>query len=219
MTAVALRLIHSSIGRKYLMAVSGMGWFVFLILHLYSNLQVFAGPDATNAYYAGLKTNPVQLWGVRVVLFAGFAVHVALAFAIMLTWARARRDGYARFDAGPASYPARTMAWTGPIVGAYILFHLAHLSVGLNGSFVHGDVYGNIVRGLREWYVAGFYLLSVFAICMHMLHGFSSALRSLGFDDVNRPFMFRVAAAAIPITVFIGFASIPLAVVTGYLKA
>ncbi|MBL9167928.1 MAG: succinate dehydrogenase cytochrome b subunit [Verrucomicrobiales bacterium] len=229
---VITRLWQSSLGKKYLMALSGIALFVFVVGHLVGNLQVFAGPDKLNSYAALLKSQPLLLWGARLGLLAVVGIHVASAISLAAQNRAARPVGYA---AGrppiAASYASRTMVMSGLIVASFIIYHLLHYTllvpaVNLTGkdfSQLHEtvkegverhDVYRMLVLGFRQPLVTGFYILSLALLCLHLSHGLSAMFQSLGvtrFSRAGRDCFARVVG----VVIFLGYASIPLAVLFG----
>lgn len=229
---VITRLWHSSLGKKYLMALSGIALFVFVIGHLVGNLQVFAGPDKLNAYAALLKSQPLLLWGARLGLLAMVGIHVASAITLAAQNRAARPVAYASGKPPiAASYASRTMVMSGLIVASFILYHLLHYTVlvpavnltGKDFSQLHEtvkegverhDVYRMLVLGFRQPVVAGFYLISMALLCLHLSHGLSAMFQSLGVTRFSRGGR-DCFARAVGILIFLGYASIPLAVLFG----
>lgn len=220
-TRAALALLRSSIGLKAIMAVTGGAWLVFLCLHLYSNLHVFWGAEATNAYYAALKAGPAQLWGVRAMLLVTMVAHLGAAWRLTVQSRGARPQGYTQARAQATTYAARTMRVTGPIVLLYIVYHLLHLTLGVTMpaglEHSHVDVYANIVGSFRVPAVAGAYVVATAALSLHLFHGVSSLFQSLGLQPDVARWLPRALAAAVVGALFVGQVAIPVAAVTGWL--
>ncbi len=218
--SIRARAFSTSLFLKTVLAVSGGAWLVFLLLHLYSNLHIFIGREAFDTYYAGLKENPAQLWGVRAVLVLAFVLHVATSYVITKRSIDARPERYRMKKDAVTTYAARTMRWTGPIVGIYIIYHLLHLTVGVTmpAGLVHQPdaYYDNVVSSFQVWYVALFYIIANIALVVHLSHGVSSMFQSLGMagSDLD-PLRHRIALgfAALLCT---GFVSLPIAVWAGF---
>ncbi|HSH95333.1 MAG TPA: succinate dehydrogenase cytochrome b subunit [Roseimicrobium sp.] len=221
------RLFDSSLGKKYVMALSGLALFGFVIGHLLGNLQVFGPPDLINAYAHFLKSKPLLIWGARLGLLATVAVHIYVAFKITAENRAARPVQYAAPKSNGATLAARTMILSGSVILAFIVYHLAHFTVllpGINGvgdfskltTVLNGekvpDVYGMMILGFQVWWVAAFYLIAQALLFMHLGHGLSSLFQSLGFrDHVWWPRIQCVAKVA-SIAIFVGYAIIPAAI-------
>lgn len=221
------RTWRSSLGKKYVMALSGVVLFVFVIGHLLGNLQVFGDPELINTYAHFLKSKPLLLWGARLGLLACVGLHITAAVSLSLEARAARPQAYA----GPASFGAtvasRTMIVSGLVILAFLFYHLAHFTVllpGVNGvadfrtlsTNLHGDtvpdVYGMMVLGFQVWWVVLFYLVAQGLLFMHLGHGVAAMFQSLGWrDHVWWPRIQRLAGIA-SIGIFLGYASIPVAI-------
>ena len=213
------RAYASTVGKKYAMAVSGVILFLFVVLHMLGNLQIFLGRDALNGYARLLRVEPALLWAARLVLLAAVTVHVVAAVQLTLrNWA-ARPVGYERQRYLATGYAARTMVWSGPIIAAFVVYHLLHLSIGtMHPDFVHGDVYRNVVVGFSVPYVAAFCMLGQVLLGHHLYHGLSSLFQSLGashpsYDRWRQPF-----ALAAAVVIVLGSCSVPAAVLAGTVR-
>jgi succinate dehydrogenase / fumarate reductase cytochrome b subunit len=213
-------LLSSTIGRKALMAVTGLLLYGFVVGHMLGNLQVFLGPEAINAYGEFLQgfLHGQGVWIARAVLLAATLVHLWAAFSLWLANNRARPEGYREWRARESTYASRTMVWTGPLLLLFIVYHLAHFTVGnAHPDFVRGDVYRNVVTGFQNPFASAFYVLAMLALGLHMYHGFWSMLQTLGLSHarwtaVRRTVSFLLAFGVVP-----GNISIPLAVLLGLL--
>ncbi len=217
----------SSVGRKYVMALSGIAIFGFVIAHLIGTLKIFLGPDATNEYGEALRDlgehlvpRTHLLWTFRIGLIAAFAVHLHAAFSLHRRNRRASgTTGASRKDHIAATYASRTMLWSGIIVGLFIVFHLADLTWGtINPDFERGNAYDNQIASFQNPLISGVYLLGVAALTSHLFHGLWSLTQTLGtrssvLDERTK----RRAAATIAMAIGLGYASIPIAVITGLL--
>ncbi len=219
-------LFKSSIGRKFVMAITGCILFGFVIVHLLGNLQIYLGRDHLNAYAALLKGNPVLLWSFRIGLTAVVVLHIATAISLTLEDRAARPARYANWKPPYASYASRTMFMSGFILFAFIVYHLLDFTVGVAQPGIMGfhdqqgrhDVYRMVVMGFSNPWVSGFYLLAMVLLYLHLSHGIGSFFQSLGLK--NRQYTdlilgFSQGAAAL---IFLGNCSIPLAVLTGLVK-
>lgn len=213
---------RTSIGKKFLMALSGLVWFGFLAAHLYSNLHIYGGPKVMNDYYEGLESSPLLFWGVRVVLLSSILIHIVSAFQLVQRNRMARAKGYRIHKTAATTYAARTMALSGPILLLYIIYHLLHLTVGVampaGAPHIEDDVYHNIVRSFSVPYVSAAYLLAFGAVGIHLYHGAWSFFQSLGLNHSKYNAYKRIFAAAVTLVIVGGYVSIPVAVLAGWLK-
>lgn len=215
----------SSVGRKYVMALSGLVITGFVIVHLAGTLKIFLGVEATNDYGEALRSlggdlvpRTHLLWILRIGLMAAFAVHLHAAFSLHRRNRLANGGTAARRDHVAATYASRTMLWSGIIVGAFIVFHLADLTWGtVNPDYVRGDAYNNQIASFENPLISAVYLFGVAALSTHLYHGLWSMLQSLSIlTSVPLPVRKR-AAVVVSTAIGVGYASIPIAVLTGFL--
>jgi len=203
------------------MAATGVVLYGFVVGHMLGNLQVFLGREAINAYGEFLQhfLHGQGVWIARAVLLLAVALHVWAAVALTLSNWSARPKGYREWQARESTYASRTMVWSGPLLALFIVYHLAHFTVGnAHPDFVRGDVYRNVVVGFSDPFASGFYVLAMLALGLHMYHGFWSMLQTLGlshprFNRVRRGLSLLFAWAVVA-----GNISIPLAVLTGVVR-
>ena len=218
-TQKALTLFDTTVGKKAALAVSGVILFGFTIGHMLGNLQVLQGAEAFNGYAAGLKHNLLLLWGVRSLLLAALVVHTAIVLEIYGKSIAARPVGYKVKKHIATSYAAMMMKYTGPVLLAYIVFHLAHFTFPGTalGDYDHlpEDAYANFVNAFSIPWVVALYVLANLMLSMHLYHGVFSMLQSVGFNHprynkrltyVARGLAFLVTAGNVflPLTVFLG---------------
>jgi succinate dehydrogenase / fumarate reductase cytochrome b subunit len=209
-------LYRSTMGKKFVMAVTGFIGFAYVVLHMLGNLQVFEGPAKLNAYAAFLKSNGVLLWSVRVILLGALILHMLVASQLARIRWRSRPIRYHRWQPVGSDYASRTMRWSGPIIGLFILYHLLHLTTGtVHPHFQPGDVYENVVMGFRVWYVSAFYIAAMFAVGLHMSHGVWSMFQSLGVNHQAFNGLIRTSVTSVTLAVIIGFVAIPVGVLLG----
>src|ERR1035438_9650212 len=195
MSSIALpplsRSIHfyeAPIGKKAVMAITGLMLFGYVVGHLLGNLQIYSSDPQQINRYAGFLHNPANaaaLWGVRAVLLLAVGLHVTASVQLWLQNRAARPIGYFKKDDVPASYAARTMIWSGPIVGAFIVFHILHLTAGavlpLNEIGPNApDVRHNVIAGFQNPAISAFYIIAMVLLCMHLYHGIWSMFQSMG---------------------------------------
>jgi succinate dehydrogenase / fumarate reductase cytochrome b subunit len=219
----AIHFYTAPIGKKVAMAVTGLILFGYVLGHMLGNLQIFAPDrDQINHYAAFLHStaNFAPLWIIRAALLAAVVWHIVASVQLTKMKSDARPIGYIKKKDVPASYAARTMMWSGPIIAAFAIFHVLHLTVGavmpLHEVGVNQpDVRFNIVSGFQNPLVSGFYILAMLLLCMHLYHGLWSLWQSLGWMPARHSEKIRKAAAVTAIAICLGFVSVPLAVMAG----
>lgn len=212
------RFWESTNGKKVVMALSGVILFAFVLGHMIGNLQAFEGADKLNAYGHFLHGVPEILWAVRIGLLAAVALHIWAAVGLALKNNSARPVSYAKRKNINSSYASRTMYWSGPILLAFIIYHLLHLTAGVvhpGSEFIEGDVYHNVVAGFSVWYVSAWYIFSMILLGMHLRHGVWSMFQSVGFNHPRHSPILNKFALFFAVVVTAGFISIPLGVLTG----
>lgn len=218
----ALGITDTTIGKKALVAITGVVMFGFLVGHLLGNLQIFLGPTVFNNYAATLHGMPALVWGTRIVLLVSVVVHILLTFDLARRSRLARPERYRIKRDLVTNYAAKTMILSGPIIGIYILFHLAHLTAGASVvpgyEFQPHDAYTNFVRGFQFVPVALFYIIANALVAMHLYHGSTSFLQSLGLEHPKYNKLVRSASLGLALFVGIGNVSLPIAVLTGVVK-
>jgi succinate dehydrogenase / fumarate reductase cytochrome b subunit len=211
----------STVGKKIVMAVTGAILFLFVIGHLLGNLQVFEGPAKLNAYGAFLHSIGEVLWPVRIVLLIAVALHIIATVQLALRKKRARPIGYSRKEAIASSYASRTMYWSGPIVLAFIIFHLLHLTAGYvhpGAAYIEGDVYHNVVSGFQVWWVSLSYVVAICLLGLHLRHGLWSMFQTVGIHQPQHTARLKTAAMVIAVLIVLGYVSIPISVLLGLVK-
>jgi succinate dehydrogenase / fumarate reductase cytochrome b subunit len=211
--------LSSSIGKKMVMAVTGVILFGFVVAHMVGNLQVYLGAEALNGYAAMLRKYPALLWGARIALLVAVVLHIWSAWSLTrANWA-ARPEGYRRRQNVASTYASRTMRWSGVFLAVFIVYHLMHMTFGnAHPSFVEGDVYHNFVVGFRALPVAIFYLVAMVLLGFHLYHGVWSMLQTLGISHSRYDRPLRLLAAAITAIVIAGNLSFPIAVLAGIVR-
>lgn len=214
--------LNSSIGQKLAMAVSGFLLVGFLVAHLSGNLLIFAGPEAMNAYAKSLRDLGPLLWVARAGLLLFVAVHIFTAFSLYSKNKAARPSAYKHKQFKRASYASRTMVMSGPIVLAFVLYHLAHFTLRVTddriSEFGALDVYDMVIYGFQSFPVVFFYSLSLMLLCLHLNHGISSMFRSLGWNHPKYNNLLSTASKGLSLLLLVGFLSIPFSVMTGLVR-
>ncbi len=217
----ALVFYRSTVGKKVLMAVTGVILFGFVTGHMLGNLQIYLGAERLNHYAELLHKNLAMLWAVRCALLLSVLVHLVAAAQVWLRSRRSRPVGYRVFRQGAVDYAARTMIWSGPIIALFVLYHLGHLTWGWGGvheQFVVGDVYHNVVSGFQVPLAAGFYIVANLLLGFHLYHGVWSLLQTMGWEHPRFNPWRRVLAVLFAVAVAAGNISIPVAVLTGVVQ-
>ena len=219
-------LFQSSVGRKYVMGITGIALFLFVIAHMIGNLQIYLGPEAINAYAETLQGMQGLLWIARIGLLAIVILHIVSALQLAAVNRRARPTRYDRGKPPAASYASRTILLSGIIILAFIIFHLLHFTIGLvdpnllqlRDHLGRHDVYGMMIRGFSNPLVSIFYIVAMALLCLHLSHGVSSAFQSLGLRSSRTLRIFQRIATISAVVIFIGNCSIPLAILAGLTK-
>jgi succinate dehydrogenase / fumarate reductase cytochrome b subunit len=209
----ALRFWNTTIGKKAVMAVSGLILALFVLGHLIGNLQIFLGPDQFNGYARTLRHLPEIVWPVRAILLVMVLLHIWSSLQLAVVKSEARPVGYRKKQAAGSSYASRTMYWSGPIIAAFVIYHLMQFTFGAGGTPYHEfDAYGNVISGFRVPIVSIFYIVAMGLLCLHLRHGLWSLFQSLGFSHPRHTPAIQRAASLVSLFVFFGFSSIPVAV-------
>ena len=234
---IITHVFKSSLGKKYIMAVTGFVLFLFVIGHLAGNLQLFLGQEAINRYGYFLQSNPELIWPARFTLLLMVGLHIWSGTKISLENRAARPVGYAVYQPVGSSYASRTMLVSGSIVFVFIVYHLLHYTVVVQylnftgqdfAAFMEKlpgqvpperhDIFKMMVVGFSNVWVSAFYVLGLALLCLHLSHGASSMFQSLGWkNEAYRPFLDN-AARVVAVAIFIGYTSIPVAILCGYGK-
>ena len=201
------------------MAVSGCILFLFVLGHLIGNLQIYEGPDQLNRYAVLLRMEPALLWAVRIVLLAMVLLHIWTSVQLAARNIAARPVGYQKKQATGSSYASRTMYWSGPIILAFVIYHLLDFTFGkVNPHYEPGNVYGNVVASFQVIPVAVFYIIAMLLLCLHLYHGLWSMFQSLGIAHPRYTPMLRRGAAVMATLIAVGNISIPVAVLSGWIR-
>jgi succinate dehydrogenase / fumarate reductase cytochrome b subunit len=216
-----LRFWQTTVGKKAIMAVTGIILFGFVVGHLIGNLQIFLPPEKNNNYAAALRSFPSLLWGARITLLLSVGLHIWASFQLWLLQREARPIQYVKKVSVHSTYASRTMQWSGPIIAAFVIFHLLHLTFGTihpGGPFDEHNVFNNVVTGFQVWPVSIFYIIAMIMLCYHLYHGLWSMFQTLGVSHpVYTPWLQRLAKL-FAILIAVGNISIPLAVLAGFIK-
>ena len=214
---------HSTIGKKAVMAVTGLVMVLFLLVHALGNLKVFFGPHDFDGYAAWLRTigEPVlhgawYLWIQRAVLLVALVLHVTCAAQLSRRDRAARGARYAHRQRARASFATRTMRWGGVIIALFLVWHLLDLTVGVtNPDYVAGSPYHNVVADFQVWWINLVYIIGVLMVGLHINHGFWSAAATLGFGGRARV---GLVGSVLAVVITVGFLAVPVGVMIGLVR-
>jgi succinate dehydrogenase / fumarate reductase cytochrome b subunit len=208
----ALTLHQTTIGKKVIMALSGVIIVGFTIGHFLGNLNLYLGPEAMDGYAETLQSLPPLVWGTRLVLLFALGAHIASALSLWVRNVKARGSRYKKRKDLATDYAARTMYWSGPILLLFVVYHLLHFTI----LPAHpGEVYRNVVEGFQNPWIAGVYIVGNIALGFHIFHGIYSAFQTLGANHPRYNHYRRDAAIAISAAITIGNLSFPISVLAG----
>jgi len=213
----AMRFYQASIGKKVVMAATGIVLFGYVVGHLAGNLQVYLGQEQMDKYAAFLHSMPALLWGVRLLLLVCVVLHIVASIQLTRLKQEARPVGYIEKEEVGSSYASRTMMWSGPIIAAFVIYHILDLTGGAanTAQFRELHAYENLVYSFRRVPVSAFYIFAMLMLGTHLYHGLWSMFQSLGFSHPRYTPLIKRAAAWVSILLVAGFISIPIAVLAG----
>ncbi|WP_189037859.1 succinate dehydrogenase cytochrome b subunit [Streptomyces daqingensis] len=216
------RLWGSTIGKKAVMAVSGLIMLLYLVVHMLANLKIFFGAADFNGYAHWLRTvgepflhHEWFLWSARLVLLAAVTAHAVSAYQLSRLDRAARPQRYVH-RRRRASYATRTMRWGGVILGLFVVWHVLDLTtLTVNERAAPGRPYENVVATFSTWYGNTVYLAAMLALGLHVRHGFWSAAQTLGAGRARRDRVLKATANVLAAVLTLGFVSVPVGVMTG----
>jgi succinate dehydrogenase / fumarate reductase cytochrome b subunit len=215
----AARFYESTIGKKAIMAITGLILFGFLIAHMLGNLQFFLGSAVMNHYAETLHGNPALLWTVRIVLLLAVALHIWASIQLSAVKREARPVGYVKRANVSSSWASRSMMLSGPIIAAFVVFHLLHLTTGtVHPAFVELHAFENLVNGFLVVPVALIYIAAMILVGFHLSHGIWSMFQSMGLSHPRYTPRIKKFAAVFSWILIAGFISIPIAVLLGVVR-
>jgi succinate dehydrogenase / fumarate reductase, cytochrome b subunit len=216
-------LWDSSVGKKTVMAVSGLIMLLYLVVHMFGNLKIFFGPETFNDYGHWLRTigEPFMhyewtLWVIRVVLVVAVVAHAVSAYQLSRRDIKARPNKYVHGRAR-SSYATRTMRWGGVILALFIVWHILDITTGTvhSGGFQPGHPYQNVVDTFSTWWGDVIYIVAMLALGLHVRHGFWSAAQTLGLGSRTRDRVLKTSANVLAVILTAGFIAVPVGVMTG----
>ena len=218
----------SSIGKKCIVALTGLALVGFVLGHLGGNLTIYFGPEAINAYGEKLQKLGPFLWVIRLGLLGIVALHIIATIHLTIQNRQSRSVGYEKPANLQATWMGRTMIWTGLMLLGFIVYHVLHFTVSPSETSGHyyellgdghkrHDIYYMVVSSFRIWWVSAIYLFSMVLLCFHLSHGISSIFQTLGLRTNQTWPWIRLAGYIVAGLVFVGNCSIPLAALLGFL--
>lgn len=223
------QLYQTTIGKKFVAAVTGVILFGFVVLHMVGNLKAFLGQNALGVpdidiYAKFLRTMgepllpySMALWTVRIILVVALVLHLITVFSLATRNNATRPKPYHQHNYDHATWPARLMLVSGFLLLLFIVFHLLQFTTGTIDvtPIVAGEVYANLYHAFQKWYFALIYFAAMVMLGLHLYHGAWSLFQTLGFDNPDRNRGLRMFAIAAAVVVFLGFSSIPVMFFSG----
>jgi succinate dehydrogenase / fumarate reductase, cytochrome b subunit len=221
----AFAFVQSSIGKKWIVALTGLVMFLFVIGHMIGNLQIFLGPEAINNYGALLRTSPELLWLIRSILLAALVLHVIFSVQVRVESRKAQPTKYAVTKRTASTLSSRMMMLTGLLLLAFIIFHLLHFTaqtvdpsfVGMHDEKGRHDVYRMVIEAFSKPAVSIFYVIAMALLCSHLSHGAWSWLQTLGLRTKKIADGSTRGARILALLLALGYISIPAAVLFAHL--
>ena len=216
----------STVGKKVLVALSGIVLFGFVVGHMVGNFKAFMGVDPDSGVHkldiyahflrvmgSDLVGKTTVLWLVRAGLLGAVALHVVMVLQLRAINNRSKGDGYRHPYQFSSKLPARMMALSGAFLAIFIVYHLLHLTFGITfiGEFKEGAVYQNVYVAFSKIWVVAVYVLAVGCLGLHLFHGAWSLFQTLGLDNPDRNALLRAFARVMAVVLFLGFAAVPIA--------
>jgi succinate dehydrogenase / fumarate reductase cytochrome b subunit len=209
-------LWRNAVGKKALMAVTGIVLSLYVVVHMLGNLQVFLGPGPLNRYGELLRAAPTLLWLARIVLLVAVVVHAIAGIQLWVERRRARPVAYRTYRPVASSAASRTMIWSGFLVLGFVVYHLLDLTFGVaNPDFRSGDIYHNVLATFGRAAAVAFYLAAMVGLAFHLWHGLWSLFQSLGLANRGVSAAIQRFAIATAVLLTLGFSAVPLAVLVG----
>lgn len=210
-----------------IVALTGVVLIAFVVGHLLGNLQIFLGPEWVNGYAEKLRELGPVLWVIRIFLLVNVLLHIFYTISLAIENRRARPVQYKRKDHVKATFASRYMALSGLVVLAFIIYHIAHFTVRVTDPrflllkadpLNRYDVYSMMVYGFQNIFVSAFYVVGMFLLALHLSHGISSFFQSLGLNDEKLNPRLALTGRIFAWLIFVGYTSIPVAVLLGLVK-
>jgi succinate dehydrogenase / fumarate reductase cytochrome b subunit len=219
-----MRLLSDSIGRKAVVAVTGLCMVLFVVVHLLGNSTIFAGPDGINAYAEKLHGLGPFVWAFRLVMLCLLALHVIFAVLLTLENSAANPGKYAVKKMLKANFASETMIWTGLLLLAFLVYHLLQFTVRVTPDIVLGndaknrvDVFTMVLTSFRITPIALIYVAAMVTLFLHLSHGIQSIFQSIGLNNDKTMPQFTVLGKLLSALFLIGYSAIPVLILAGIL--
>jgi len=225
-----VRFYQSSIGKKIIVALTGVGLMLFVIAHMVGNLLVFAGPEALNAYAKGLADFGPLLWLARIALLATAVLHIVATVQLAIANKAARPQPYVVNATRASTRASRSMLWSGLTILAFVIYHLLHFTWGFANDYYNpehpryflpnGDhnVYNMVIDGFNWAPASFFYIIAMGLLFMHLSHGFASVFQTLGITTPRSRPLIEAAGKGVALILFAGNSLMPLAILFGWVQ-
>lgn len=223
-----MQLLKNSVGRKLVMSVSGLAMIVFVIAHLLGNASIYAGPDGINAYAKALRSFGPLAWSVRITMIFMFVLHICYGTKLTIENRAAKPDAYAVRNNLETTFAGRNMIWTGLLIALFLIYHLLHFTfqvippkfpaVAYFDWRGRPDVFMMVVSGLSNLFVSMLYISALAALGLHLAHSIQSSLQTIGVSNERTLPAIMKAGTLAAIIIFLGYAAIPLAILSGILR-
>ena len=220
-----MRIFETTVGRKFLMSITGQLMIIFVIVHLIGNSSILVGREGINAYAEHLHALPPLVWAFRVVMLACIGIHLIYGVKLTLENKNANPQGYAVKRQLKASFASENMIWTGLLLAAFIVYHLLHFTVRLVPNVVQSvdqlsrfDVYRMVVTAFQNGFVSLIYIAGMIVLFLHLSHGIPSFLQTMGWNNEKTVPAFGTAGKVISAVLMIGYVTIPVVILAGLLK-
>ncbi|MGO9951945.1 MAG: succinate dehydrogenase cytochrome b subunit [Dissulfurispiraceae bacterium] len=219
-----MQFLSSTVGRKIVMAITGLMLLAFLVIHLFGNSLIYVG--WINAYGERLHSLPPVVWAFRLVMLCVFAIHIYFGITLTLENNAARPAPYAVKKNLRATYSGRTMIWTGLLIVVFLVYHLLHFTMRVTNPDISNsidalgrlDVFKMVVFSFKNFAIAGIYIAAMIILALHLSHGVQSFVQTLGLNSDKTIPAVEKAGTAVAHILFLGYASIPVVIILGFLN-
>ncbi|MGO9379384.1 MAG: succinate dehydrogenase cytochrome b subunit [Dissulfurispiraceae bacterium] len=219
-----MQFLSSTVGRKIVMAITGLMLLAFLVIHLFGNSLIYVG--WINAYGERLHSLPPVVWAFRLVMLCVFAIHIYFGITLTLENNAARPAPYAVKKNLRATYSGRTMIWTGLLIVVFLVYHLLHFTMRVTNPDISNsidalgrlDVFKMVVFSFKNFAIAGIYIAAMIILALHLSHGVQSFVQTLGLNSDKTIPAVEKASTAVALILFLGYASIPVVIILGFLN-
>lgn len=216
---------QNTVGKKMIMAFTGIFLVLFVILHLLGNSSIFFGPDGINAYTEKLHSLPALVWGFRLIMIVLLSIHVYFGITLYLDNRDARPFQYKVKKSLRATFASKNMIWTGAAIAAFLIYHLLHFTirvlsiraVGLDSN-QRPDIFSMVLSGLTEIHSLIIYTFGLIALFLHMFHGVQSLFQTMSLSTEGVQNSIIKYSRTVAVLIFIAYLTIPAVILAGMLK-